>query len=260
MIAALMPEAQRLKVFLSYSRSDSSEFADELVGGLELAGFAPFLDRHDIAAGEDWEARLGGLIQEADTVVFIVSPSAVKSKRCAWEVDKTLALSKRMLPVIHKPVADADIPEQLRRRQFVDFSKGPSITRPLRELADALHRDLEWIREHTRLGELSARWQSRNRSDSLLLRGDDVDAAKMWVAKRKPEAPEITNLQHAFIDASEKAEDTRLMAQRKQLEEMAAAQDERAKALRAAEEALNRTIRLKRRQAWGAPSSSRCLG
>jgi hypothetical protein len=47
-----------LKVFISYSRRDSAEFADELVAGLELAGFAPFLDRYDIAPGEDWEARL----------------------------------------------------------------------------------------------------------------------------------------------------------------------------------------------------------
>ena len=60
---------QKLKVFISYSRKDSGDFADELVSGLELVGFAPFLDRHDIAAGEDWEVRLGGLIQEADTVV-----------------------------------------------------------------------------------------------------------------------------------------------------------------------------------------------
>jgi hypothetical protein len=245
-----MPDAQRLKVFLSYSRSDSSEFADELVGGLELAGFAPFLDRRDIAAGEDWEARLSGLIQAADTVVFIVSPRAVKSERCAWEVDKTLALSKRLLPVIHKPVVDAELPEQLRRRQFVDFSKGRSIIRPLRELADALQRDLEWIREHTRVAELSLRWRSRNNPDSLLLRGDDLDAAKLWVAQRRPEAPEITNLQCAFIDASERAEHARLTTQRKQLEEMSAAQEERAEALRAAEEALDKTIRLKRRQAW----------
>jgi hypothetical protein len=80
----------KLKVFISYSRKDASAFADELVAGLELAGFAPFLDRHDIAAGEDWEARLGGLIQEADTVVFVVSPEAVKSDRCGWEVSKTV--------------------------------------------------------------------------------------------------------------------------------------------------------------------------
>src|SRR5579863_5795948 len=103
---------QKLKVFVSYSRRDSSDFAEELVAGLELAGFAPFLDRHDIAAGEDWEARLGGLIQGADTVVFVVSPEAVKSERCVWEVDRALAQTKRLLPVIFRPVSESDIPEQ----------------------------------------------------------------------------------------------------------------------------------------------------
>src|ERR1700736_2930138 len=95
---------EKLKVFISYSRRDSSDFADELVAGLDLAGFAPFLDRHDIAAGEDWEMRLGGLIQQADTVVFVISPAAMKSERCVWEIDKALARSKRLLPVIYKPV------------------------------------------------------------------------------------------------------------------------------------------------------------
>jgi hypothetical protein len=59
---------ERLKVFISYSRKDSASFADELLAGLEVGGFAPFLDRHDIAAGEDWEARLDGLIAQSDTV------------------------------------------------------------------------------------------------------------------------------------------------------------------------------------------------
>jgi TIR domain len=104
-----MADGQKLKVFISYSRKDSSDFADELVAGLELGGFAPFLDRHDIAAGEDWEARLGGLIQEADTVVYVISPEAMRSERCAWEVNKTLALSKRLIPVIYKPVSEMDI-------------------------------------------------------------------------------------------------------------------------------------------------------
>src|SRR5262245_43801642 len=110
---------EKLKVFISYSRRDSAAFADELVAGLELAGFAPFLDRHDIAAGEEWEARLGGLIADSDTVAFVVSPEAVKSERCAWEVDRTIELSKRLLAVVFKPVPDDDIPEKLRRLQFV---------------------------------------------------------------------------------------------------------------------------------------------
>src|SRR5690242_10009965 len=65
------------KIFISYARSDSAALAEELVAGLELAGFTAFVDRHDIAAAEDWEAWLGALILSADTVVFIISPAAV---------------------------------------------------------------------------------------------------------------------------------------------------------------------------------------
>ncbi len=219
----------KLKVFVSYSRRDSSDFADELVAGLELAGFAPFIDRHDIVAGEDWEARLAGLIQQADTVVFVISPEAVRSERCKWEVDKTLALSKRLLPVVFKPVPDAEIPEQLGSRQFVRFDTGPGLTRPLSQLAEALREDTEWIREHTRLGELAARWQARNRPESLLLRGDDLDAAKAWLGKRRADAPEVTELQRAFLNAGDEAESARLSNERQRLEEMRAAQEARAR-------------------------------
>jgi TIR domain len=228
----------KLKVFISYSRQDSSDFADELVAGLELAGFAPFLDRHDIVAGEDWEARLGGLILQADTVVFVISPKAVQSERCQWEVDKTVALSKRLLPVVIKPVPDSEIPKQLASRQFVRFDIGPGLTRPLSQLADALREDTEWIREHTRLGELAARWQARSRPESLLLRGDDLDAVKVWIGKRRADAPEVTELQRAFLNASEEADTARSDKERQQLEVMARAQAERETALHKAEEAL----------------------
>src|SRR6516165_10597233 len=210
--------SEKLKVFISYSRKDSAEFADELVAGLEYGGFAPFLDRHDIAAGEDWEARLGGLIAQSDTVVFVVSPEAIKSDRCVWEVDRTIELSKRLLPVIFKPVPEHDIPEKLSRLQFVRFDSGPGFARPLSQLAEALRVDLHWIREHTRFGELAMRWDGRGRPESLLLRGDDLDAAKAWMAVRKAAAPEITDTQRSFVRASEEAETTRLGKERAQLE------------------------------------------
>jgi formylglycine-generating enzyme required for sulfatase activity len=200
----------KARVFISYSRKDSAPFADELLLGLEDRGFEPFLDRHDIKPGEPWEARLGGLIEQSDTVVFVISPESVKSERCVWEVDKALALSKRLLPVIYKSVPDADIPVQLSKLQFVRFDTAPGVMRPLRELAEALRVDLDWIREHTRLGELATRWQSRNRPESLLLRGDDLDAAKVWAAKRKPDSTPITESQRAFLSASEQAEFARI--------------------------------------------------
>jgi formylglycine-generating enzyme required for sulfatase activity len=202
---------EKLKVFVSYSRRDSSDFAEELVAGLEVAGFTAFLDRHDIVAGEDWEARLGGLIEQADTVVFVVSPEAVKSERCVWEVDKALAEAKRLLPVVWKAVPDSEIPAQLSRRQFVRFDTGVGFARPLGQLAEALRQDIDWLREHTRLGELARRWDARGRPESLLLRGDDISAAQAWSERRAPGAPNVTDLMQAFFAAS-KATEAALLA------------------------------------------------
>lgn len=197
---------EKLKVFISYSRRDSTEFADELVAGLDLAGFAPFLDRHDIAAGEKWEERLGGLIVQADTVVFVVSPEAVKSERCAWEVESALARTKRVLPVIFKAVPESEIPEELRSRQFIRFDGGAGFARPLGQLAEALRQDIGWIREHTRLSDLSARWEARGRPETLLLRGDDLAAAEAWADKWSPDALRIADVVRDFIVSSKKAE------------------------------------------------------
>ena len=187
--------AEKPQIFISYARLDSSALAEELMVGLEVADFQPYLDRRDIAAAEDWEARLGGLIQSADTVVFILSPAAVKSKQCAWEVERAAELGKRVIPVVGKPPSDAEVPERLRCKQYIFFQEGGSFARPLLELATALRRGVEWIREHTRLGEAAALWArtraSGGAADDLMLRGDQLVGAKAWAARRKDNAPEI---------------------------------------------------------------------
>jgi len=51
---------QKLKVFVSYSRKDE-DFAEQLVAALDACGFAPYLDKQDVAPGEPWEQRLKGV-------------------------------------------------------------------------------------------------------------------------------------------------------------------------------------------------------
>ena len=222
--------AEKLKVFISYARADGAALAEDLVTGLGLAGFAPFLDRHDIAAAEDWEARLGGLIQSADTIVFIISPAAVKSERCAWEVDHAAKLSKRLIPIQvvsiqGQRVPESDVPDRLRRLNYIFFNEGQSSLKALlSELATALRQDVEWIREHTRLSEIAARWDARRsraggEADDLLLRGDDLTDARAWVARRKEDAPEITALQRSYLAASESFATSLSEAEKKRLEE-----------------------------------------
>src|SRR6516165_5760074 len=96
------PDRGKLRVFISYSRDDL-EFADQLDAALNAYGFECIIDRHGISGGEDWKRQLGNLISEADTVVFVLSPTSAGSEICDWEVEEATRLGKRILPIIYRP-------------------------------------------------------------------------------------------------------------------------------------------------------------
>ena len=77
----------KLNVFISYSRDDLA-FADQLRVALQGFGFGVTIDRDDITGGDAWKKRLSDLIRDADTVVFVLSPSSANSPTCAWEVKR----------------------------------------------------------------------------------------------------------------------------------------------------------------------------
>jgi WD40 repeat protein len=207
----------KLKVFISYSRKDE-DFALELLAGLQLAGFEPYLDKHDIAAGEDWEVRLGRLIEAADTVVFVISPDSITSARCAWEVERAITLKKRLLPILWRRVDDAQVPSTVKQLNYIYFDKPMMSVPSLTALSAALRTDLGWVREHTRIGEAAFRWHARGRNEALLFRGDELATAKAWLASPPEYAPEPTLLHLDFIKASEVAELARTSQERQQLD------------------------------------------
>lgn len=238
--------AQALKVFISYSRTDS-DFANELVAGLTLAQFAPYIDKQDIAAGEDWQTRISNLIAAADTVLFTISPDSVASEVCAWEVEKALEFGKRVLPIVWRNVQPEAVPDTLKRLNYVYFDKPNAFGHALVALAAALNTDTGWIREHTRIGELAQRWDNRGRAEALLIRGAEIDDAKTWLRHKPKDAPEPTLLQQEFINESEKAELARHNEERQRLDQMAAATTAREEALKAAEIATENEVKASRR-------------
>ncbi|MEL6567918.1 MAG: toll/interleukin-1 receptor domain-containing protein [Pseudomonadota bacterium] len=199
-------ETDPIKVFLSYSRADTA-FALELVNALQACGFEAFIDQEDIAPGEPWEQRLGGLIESADTVVYVLSPDSLTSEHCSWEVTETLRLNKRLLPVVWRPVPDGQVPKELSQLNYVFFDGDKSFASGLKDLSSALRVDHQWIREHTRLGALARRWDNRGRTEALLLRGEELDAAATWMASRPHGAPDVSDDQMDFIASSKAAAD-----------------------------------------------------
>ena len=198
------PAGNRAKVFVSYSRKDMA-FAQMMVAALAERGFDAFLDKTDIAPGEPWRERLGGLIAAADTVVFSVSPDSVASTICGWELEESTRLGKRMIPVVARRIADADAPPALGRLNWVFLADGDDKDAALATLNTALHTDLPWVREHTRLGELARHWDEEGRSNSATLRGADLEAAERWLDRRPADANAPTDLHQDFIRASRRA-------------------------------------------------------
>lgn len=198
-----MPKSDSpLKIFISYARKDAAAFAEELVDAMDVAGFDAFLDRNDIAAGEDWEKRLEGLIAAADTVVFVVTPGSAASAQCGWELRMADSLGKRIIPAVLIAVPDAELPPALSRLNYIFFDQRQSFSRALKQLSTALTTDANWVREHTRLADLAERWMRRDKPDVLLLRGPELEAARQWSATAPPEGLQPTALQRDFIEMS----------------------------------------------------------
>jgi WD40 repeat protein len=225
---------RKTRVFISYSRKDSA-FANRLVDALSVRGFEAYLDRKDILPGEPWQERLGALILSADAIGVVVSPDLIASHVCAWEVERTESLQKKLLPLVYRPVADADLPPRLARLNYIFLREEDDFDAGLSSLAVALDADIAWIRQHTRIGELADRWDSADRPTlgGRLLRGEELTAAETWLLTSPKGAPDPTELQGAYVHASRLFETSEIEKERAQIE---------------------RTRRFQKRSAWALAS------
>lgn len=210
---------ERSKIFISYSRADAV-FVDDLAAGLEADdAFEVLIDRHGIGHGEDWRARLGGLILECDSMVFVMSPDSLSSEICAWEVAEALRLGRRIIPALWRDVDFAAAPKELSALNAVPFTEG-QVIRGLAKLTAALKTDLGWLRALTTLSERAEEWARRGRPEELLLRGAPLAEAQGLIAGKPISAPEIPALLAEYLTAGD-VEETRLIeAQAAQIAEL----------------------------------------
>lgn len=194
----------KTRVFISYSRRDMA-FTDRLEVALKARGFEVLVDRREIYAFEDWWKRIEALIGRSDTVVFVLSPDAVKSDVALREVTHAASLNKRFAPIVCRRVEDSAIPQALQRLNFIFFDDPEQFEAGADRLADALQTDIAWVRRHTEFGETAHRWVEAGRPSGMLLRPPMLDQAEAWLTFRPSGAPAPTGETEAFIAGSRKA-------------------------------------------------------
>ncbi len=189
-------------IFLSYAR-ENKPFTDDLVISLKSHGFNPLRDLEELAAGEAWQTRLTDMVKQADTLVFVASPLSLASPACERELDIAFELGKRVIPIVVDGANFDEIPERLRKLQFIVFGQdGCSYAQDISNLVKALREDIRWVREHARLTSEARRWDERNRSDGALLHGQALKDALEWRAQTTPKHMDVADVVEDYLARS----------------------------------------------------------
>lgn len=135
-----------LVVFLCHSSGDKPAVRD-LYQQLRKDGFKPWLDEEDILPGKEWEQEIRNAVRHSDVVLVCLSKNAVQKsgfiqKEIRYALDVAEEQPENSIFIIPVRLDFCDVPERLRRWQWVDFFEQKGYER----LLSALHERAKTVR------------------------------------------------------------------------------------------------------------------
>lgn len=214
--AASPPDAEKLRVFLSYSRKDI-EFVRNLADALAQRGYLADFDQSThhaetgqtgIAPTDDWWMRLQDMIAAADVMVLVVSPDSAASKVVDEEIAYARSLSKRIIAITCREIDFNSAPPRLSALNVSHWFLKQDFASALEPLCISLDRDVEWLRASAGYTVEAKAWTTAGKPADRLLFGEEISTAEAWSARRPATAPEVSELVLEFLSAS-RTEQTR---------------------------------------------------
>lgn len=193
-------------VFISYSRKDKA-FVQKLNDALDNSGVHAWVDWEGIEFAADWMQRITTAIQSTDAFLFVISPDSLASKVCADELELGIKLNKKLIPVLHRePEKGQTMHGKIAATNWVYMRKDDNFEETLPKLIHSIQTDLEWVSKHTQLLNQAVEWESKNKNNSFLLQGSELEDAEKWMADASSkENREVLPSQAELIRASRQA-------------------------------------------------------
>ena len=193
------------QVFLSYSTQDK-ETMEKIGNSLRREGWTVWTNTTDIQTGEVFTEAINRGIEQADNLVYLLSPDAIASPYCQQELDLAVALHKRIIPLLVRETDPGIFPPVLHNVQYIDLTDNveeDDYQLDESQLLKILAKDAVYYNEHKVLLTKALRWQRQQNNQSILLRDHQLQSAEAWlkVAQTRTEQPPIA-LQAEFIAAS----------------------------------------------------------
>jgi len=196
--------------FISYSRKDK-EFVKKLNDALDNSGIQAWVDWEGIELASDWMQRITNAIQTHDAFIFVISPDSLASKVCADELELGIKLNKKLIPILFRePEKGQAMHEKLAATNWVYLRVQDNFDETIPKLVEAIQTDLEWVSKHTQLLNDALEWEGKDKNNSFLLQGTELEEAEKWMADASgKENRNILPLQAEFIRASRKGAERR---------------------------------------------------
>ena len=223
------PADVALEVFIAYGDEDA-EFAHKLNNALQAQGKSTWFDQESLDSGQDYREELNNGIEQADSFVFIVSPDAVTSATCRQSLQHAQSLSKRLIPLLLRPVEPTALPSAIAALKGVDFQRHrDDFYTYYSELIRILDSDREHVRGHTKWLNRSLEWKTHGQPQDMLLRGNELAVAETWLqeALAHNKQPFPTELQKAFFHTSRQVVEAAIQAEKERQAQMLLLQQER---------------------------------
>jgi WD40 repeat protein len=194
------------QVFLCHSEKDW-EVAETLRRSLMRAGITTWIHHNDIESASDFHTEMKRGVEEADNVVFLLSPASLESEYCQKELALASQLNKRIIPIRVKPVTSEQIPDCLKNLQYIDFVNNLTNTDYKVDENDLLRKLKEnagFYNEHKVLLAKALKWERQHHNPCILLRGYELQSAQAWLkVAKKQELHDPIPLQEQFITESQ---------------------------------------------------------
>ncbi len=120
-----------MKIFVSYSRRDAGDFANQINRNLSIFKHDIFTDVDDIKAGEIWSNTIEENISNCDIFVVIVTHGALQSPHVENEILQAQRENKKIIPCFFRDIHPNIIKWGLEKIQGVEFSDKYELARDL---------------------------------------------------------------------------------------------------------------------------------
>ncbi|MGD1855297.1 MAG: TIR domain-containing protein [Leptolyngbyaceae cyanobacterium] len=191
------------QVFLAYAQTDV-EVMRTVRRSLWRQGMTVWSNQTDIPTGKAFKQVVNQGIEEADTMVYLLSPDSLRSNYCQYELNYATTLKKRIVPMVVKPLGAAPVSPSLKALQYINLAdnlRAEDYLQDESELIKTLNQDAAYYTQHKELLVKALKWKRQQENPSILLRGYDLRLAEVWL-KPATGQPGATDFHRQFIQTS----------------------------------------------------------